>query len=847
MKIDVKTKKNFQTQLNRLFEAYGEEFAQLNNLDEASLSFCDFIDSFTEAETVADVSADSSSNVTHKDIRTLMNEMPKAHKKLIALNKIYYELNKKYGFYTANDWLQHEWTKASYLHDADTSSYIHYCYKPEEMLTVKYNDKIYTLTFAELYDMVNEAEQYDETILQNAKFPKNLYVRDVNNNIVDFSTQIKRIVKHNNVKPMHFIKVGNGLSQIVTEDHPIITARGEISAKDVMVGDKLFTCQAYYHDKDNILPTEDNPYTKDFGWLVGMCLAEGCAQPYAIIIKQNEKAQYQKLVNLLTKFNMPFSEDDDNRIRIKVSPLEKILNNMIIGKTAAFKALPIDYCDYPDEFMDGVIAGLIDGDGTLDGYKKRHCQIRIASEELCHQVSNYLSKKNIFCSDRVPYKHTSSNSFEQKLPLFGVGFTLTNEEYFKNIGCIKIQEHYIPLQRKGNFKNKKYVNEYGWSAVIENSQYIDSCPIVYDITTTTGHFLCNNILSHNCYAYDLKDLAERGLYFLDNFNAQPPQHLPTFVDFIKEFISFTSNRSSGAVGLPNLIPYMYYFWRKDCQEGYATKSPEYHARQQIQRFIYAVNQPYVRDSVQSAFTNVSMFDECYLEALFGGAEFPDGTFMIDELDEIKEFQKIFLEVVADIHNDNMCTFPVLSISLLRKDRKFQDEDFARYAVKHVCEINYAHNRHQISGWYDSNFFIDDSVTSLSNCCRLKSDIKDLGYFNSIGGTALRVGSVKVSTINLARLALENHTEDDYIAELEKITLLDCKVLDVVRHIIKRNVEKHLLPNFSKGLVSFDTLYNTIGVIGIYEAIKTFGYIRMDEFGNTYYTEEADNFAKRIIL
>lgn len=100
---------------------------------------------------------------------------------------------------------------------------------------------------------------------------------------------------------------------------------------------------------------------------------------------------------------------------------------------------------------------------------------------------------------------------------------------------------------------------------------------------------------HYCFAYDLKDLAEKGLYFLNNFNSEPPQHLSTFVDFVKEFISFTSNRSSGACGLPNLIPYMYYFWDKDCRTGYATKSPEYYAKQQIQRFIYAVNQPYVRD------------------------------------------------------------------------------------------------------------------------------------------------------------------------------------------------------------------------------------------------------------
>ena len=336
-----------------------------------------------------------------------------------------------------------------------------------------------------------------------------------------------------------------------------------------------------------------------------------------------------------------------------------------------------------------------------------------------------------------------------------------------------------------------------------------------------------------CFAYDLKDLAEKGLFFIDNFNAEPPKHLVTFVDFVKEFISYNSNRTSGACGLPNLIPYMYYFWSRDVSNGYYTESPEKYAKQNVQRLIYALNQPYTRNGIQSAFTNTNIFDHPYLEALFGGSEFPDGSFMIDEIEGIMDFQKLFLETMSEIRSKNMMTFPVNSISLLRQNGKFVDEEFARYA----CE----HNRK----WNDSNLFIDSSVTSLSNCCRLKSNIEDLGYFNSIGGTALKVGSVKVSTVNLARLALENKTEQEYIQALEKLVLLNLKVLDCVRHIIKRNVEKGLLKNFSLGLIDFEHLYNTIGIIGIYETMKTFGYTTTDEFGNTYYTDDAERFGKKI--
>lgn len=236
---------------------------------------------------------------------------------------------------------------------------------------------------------------------------------------------------------------------------------------------------------------------------------------------------------------------------------------------------------------------------------------------------------------------------------------------------------------------------------------------------------------------------------------------------------------------------------------------------------------------QSAFTNTSVFDRPYFEALFGGSEFPDGSFMIDAEEEIIEFQKWYMETMAEIRSENMFTFPVSTISLLRQEGKFVDEDFAVWAIKHNMK------------WSDSNLFVDDSVNSLSNCCRLKSDIRDLGYFNSIGGTALKVGSVKVNTINLARLALDTHTEEEYLTELKHRTEVCLEALDAVRHIIKRNVEKGLLPNFSNNLIDFVYLYNTVGFLGIYETMKKFGYTRVDEFGNTFYTDAAATFGEKI--
>ena len=206
--------------------------------------------------------------------------------------------------------------------------------------------------------------------------------------------------------------------------------------------------------------------------------------------------------------------------------------------------------------------------------------------------------------------------------------------------------------------------------------------------------------------------------------------------------------------------------------------------------------------------------------------------MIDEEEEIIEFQKRFIDIVNKVREENVFTFPVLTASLLYVDGKFVDEEFAKWA----CEAS--------RKWNLFNFFTDSSVNSLSNCCRLKSSIEDL-YFNSIGGTALSVGSVKVCTLNLARLAYISENEQDFLVKLRDLEVDNLKVLNVVRGIIKRNVEKGLLPNFSYKLIDFEHMYDTTGINGIYEAMKTFGYVKVDEFGNTIYTDDAYSFGERI--
>lgn len=128
MKVDIKLVKNFVSQYNKLQSEFGTDIASLNGFNDNQLSYTDFIDNFVDKDVVADSSIDGNSNVSHKDIVTLEREMPKPHSKLLAFNKIYYEISKKFGFKVANDWLWFEWMGMLHMHDAPSSSFRPYCF-----------------------------------------------------------------------------------------------------------------------------------------------------------------------------------------------------------------------------------------------------------------------------------------------------------------------------------------------------------------------------------------------------------------------------------------------------------------------------------------------------------------------------------------------------------------------------------------------------------------------------------------------------------------------------------------------------------------------------------------------
>ena len=97
MNINIKLDKDFESCFDRIRSQYGETLARLNGLSMEQLDYTDFIDNFIDKQTVADASIDGNANVGHKDIVSLINEMSKPHSKLLAFNKIFYEIRVRFG------------------------------------------------------------------------------------------------------------------------------------------------------------------------------------------------------------------------------------------------------------------------------------------------------------------------------------------------------------------------------------------------------------------------------------------------------------------------------------------------------------------------------------------------------------------------------------------------------------------------------------------------------------------------------------------------------------------------------------------------------------------------------
>lgn len=105
-------------------------------------------------------------------------------------------------------------------------------------------------------------------------------------------------------------------------------------------------------------------------------------------------------------------------------------------------------------------------------------------------------------------------------------------------------------------------------------------------------------------------------------------------------------------------------------------------------------------------------------------------------------------------------------------------------------------------------------------CRLVNDF-DLfelgGQVNSFGGSGLSLGSHRVVTINLRRIALECNSWEDYKDRLKERMNSAADILVAHRSLMKDMVDKDTQPFIKNGWLDLDKMFSTFGIMGYYEA------------------------------
>ena len=534
-----------------MIEKYGEEFAQLQGLNEEKLSLTDFIDDFIDSDNVANASVDANANIAQKDIVTLLSEMSKPHQKLLAFNKLYYEINKKYGFKIANEAMEKMWNYGLYMHDFNTSTFYSYCIKPEECCLFLLDGKTLYASLDQIYGALKEVEMVSSDGV-NYKQPKNLKVQDIDENGRRIWSKVSLISKKQTQEEMRYIKGENGFDLITTENHKYICPENDIKAKDLSVGDNIKTIGTKCFT-NSIYEYNGLPLTRDMGWLIGMYLAEGYNSKGQLTIcqfKEKNECIYNRLINTLDLIGIPYTIYENKGVRLKNGDnnWERKILTIAQGARAWEKRLCPDYIHFNYEFLNGLLGGIIDGDGTIS--QNRVVMIRMTSRTLINQIKNLGYNFNVFFSGNVPYIQTQKGLIQQRHIMYSASANMNqNKEWFLKVDSEKIKEKYSHFNYNKNFV-VGMVFEDGVVPIKNNEVIIEADNVVYDLSTETHHFVCNGVQVHNCFAYDIKDIAEKGLFFIENYNAKPAKHLDSFIQILMAAIAWLARRQSGEILRP---------------------------------------------------------------------------------------------------------------------------------------------------------------------------------------------------------------------------------------------------------------------------------------------------------
>jgi len=797
-----------------------------------------FITEYISAKNPADGSKlDANANVSNKNLATLNAEIHKDINIQINRSLIKDIISEKHGEELAEEYIRQIENHEIYIHDE--TSLFPYTYGCSESIVVFIDGKKTLTTFDILYNRIYK--ELPETTLDNekgvyGKYPKNLEIETKNGN-----SKITRIIRKNRHRDMVRIKTKFGEDLIVTDNHPMIVDTNKINdninaidsinmsqfKQDTDFEENIFNIETMLLDigefedygdyclfnlfrhKIEGIKKEINLNEK-LGYFIGYFIGDGhyTTDFNGVSITSNDEKKLKQLASILYtelglsskiygKTQCPSHKDRKQVYRLTVNSnfLKLFLQEyFLILPNADRKSLPKNILETNKKFIDGIISGLIDSDGSV---RKQSISIRLSSRTVITQLSILLRAFNFGISMTFQEQNELAfGSFSSNYPIFGINFGLSGQLSFNMSD--KVNYHRDKITTQTRYKKNECV--IGKVTVISNKSYLKDD--IYDITTENEQFLCNNIQVHNCVSISLYPFLLDGLQMFGG-DSKPPKHLHSFNGGFINLLFAISSQFAGAVATVEWLMYFDHFARQDYGDDYLENETDI-IKNQLQHTVYALNQPASARGFQSIFWNISIYDKFYFESMFGNFVFPDGS--KPKWETLNKLQKFFMKWFNKEREVSLLTFPVVTVAFLHDNKKPKDEAFGEMVAEELSEGN--------------AFFIFNSsnVYALSSCCRLKNDVSDSinDFSYSLGAGGVSTGSMNVITINMNRLIQDERSLEEQVEKIHKYQL-------AFRDLYEGYINDGMLPVYDAGFITTKKQYLTIGLNGVTEGAEYLGY------------------------
>lgn len=371
------------------------------------------------------------------------------------------------------------------------------------------------------------------------------------------------------------------------------------------------------------------------------------------------------------------------------------------------------------------------------------------------------------------------------------------------------------------------------------------------------------ILVPYCWALDSTKLVIEGRPF-GVLPSKPAKSVDSYLDCLCDSIPELANHLAGAIALATVFldvsHLLIYKQRVSLEKLKTDKVFRKYLENRFQKLIHSLLHP-TRDSIESPFTNVSIFDKEKLKAFIGSDNyqwyFPkhikvladnelggeSGKVSREEFDDfiveyISEVQKIFVDFFDKgdpSQNGLQYRFPVTTVNL----SKHLNEETGKFQLDKNNELLSYITKKDIARY---NIFGSEG-SKICSCCRMvnsKEMMDELGStVNSFGGSGgASLGSHRAITINFVRLAYVCTSYEDYLEKLHSI-IDDCaKILKAHKVLLYKLTDLGLEPFVNRGWIILDRMFSTFGVNGLYEA----NIILKERFG-----EVVEDYKKDILV